>query len=386
MRTLNEIESRFAEIENELKREDITTEEVENLTEEVNQLEEERNELISKAELRQVVLSKVLEVKNQKEEKFEERKEEKKMEERKNILETAEYRSAFLKNLQGKKLTSAEERALTSAEESVGAVVPTITQNTIIEKVFEQAPLLSEIELLRVEGNVTFAVEADATDANVHEEGATINEDGDVLIPVTLTAYEITKYITISKTVSKMSVDAFEVWLTNMISKRIARKITKLIITGTGTNQPTGVEKANVWDETNSITVGAGATMTEKNVTDAVALLPGAYDANAKWLMSKKTLFADFRPLQDKSKNNVFVKDGDNYFVEGYPVMLDDSVGLHNAYLGDFKMYAGNLAEDVTVETGRKLSNNTIEFLGCAMFDGKPALGEAFVKITKASE
>ena len=137
MRTLNEIESRFAEIENELKREDITTEEVENLTEEVNQLEEERNELISKAELRQVVLSKVLEVKNQKEEKFEERKEEKKMEERKNILETAEYRSAFLKNLQGKKLTSAEERALTSAEESVGAVVPTITQNTIIEKVFE---------------------------------------------------------------------------------------------------------------------------------------------------------------------------------------------------------------------------------------------------------
>lgn len=383
MKTLKEIEARCAEIEQELEREDITTEEVDQLTEEVNQLEEERSEIITKAEKRQATLSKVLGIKNTKEEKYDERKEDKKMNEERNVLEQAEYRSAFLKNLQGKKLSNEEERALTSAENSVGVVVPTSTQNLIIEKVFQQAPLLSEIELLRVEGNVTFAVEADATDANVHVEGATINEDGDVLIPVTLTSYEINKYITISKTVSKMSIDAFEVWLVNMISKRIARKITKLIINGSGSNEPKGVEKANTWDETNSVTVEASESLKESHVLSAVALLPGAYDTNAKWLMSKKTLFADYRPLQDKSKNNVFVKDGDTYYVEGYKVMLDDSVALHDAYLGDFKMYAGNLSEDVTVETGRKLSNNTIEFLGSAMFDGKPALGEAFVKITK---
>ena len=32
-----------------------------------------------------------------------------------------------------------------------------------------------------------------------------------------------------------------------------------------------------------------------------IALLPGGYDANACFLMSKKTLFTDFMPLQDKS-------------------------------------------------------------------------------------
>ena len=383
MKTLKEIETRFEEIEKELEREDITTAEVENLTDEVATLEEERKEIISKAEKRQETLNKVLEMRT-KEDIYEERKENGNMKEERKILAEQEYRTAFLKNLQGKKLTEKEERALTTATASVGAVIPTQTQDLIIEKVFQQAPLLSEIELLRVEGNVTFAVEADATEANVHIEGATINEDGDVLIPVTLTSYEINKYITISKSVSKMSVDAFENWLVNMISKRIARKITKLIISGTGKNQPTGVEKANTWDETNSITVAKDASLKESDVTAAVALLPGAYDSNAKWLMSKKTLFADYRPLQDKSKNNVFVKDANTYYVEGYPVMLDDEVALHDAYLGDFKMYAGNLAEDITVETGRKLQNNTLEYLGSAMFDGKPALGEAFVKITKA--
>ena len=383
MKTLKEIQTRCEEIEKELEREDITTEEVENLTDEVCKLEEERKEIVTKAEKRQETLNKVLGMRT-KEDNFEERKENQKMKEERNILAEEEYRSAFLKNLQGRKLTEQEERALTTAGESVGAVIPTTTQDLIIERVFQQAPLLSEIELLRVEGNVTFAVEADATEANVHIEGATINEDGDVLIPVTLTSYEINKYITISKSVSKMSVDAFENWLVNMISKRIARKITKLIINGTGKNQPTGVEQANTWDASNSVTVSADANLKEADVTAAVALLPGAYDSNAKWLMSKKTLFADYRPLQDKSKNNVFVKDGNTYYVEGYPVMLDDEVALHDAYLGDFKMYAGNLAEDITVETGRKLQNNTLEYLGSAMFDGKPALGEAFVKITKA--
>lgn len=302
------------------------------------------------------------------------------------ILDTKEYRSAFLKQLQGKKLTANEERAMTTAKESVGAAIPTITQNIIMRKVEQYAPLLQEIELLRVEGNVTFAVEADATEANIHTEGATINEDGDVLIPVALGSYEITKYITISKSVAKMSIDAFEEWLTNMLARRIARKIVKLIISGTGVNQPTGVEKANEWDENNSIEVAKETNLTEKNVTDVVALLPGAYDANAKWLMSKKTLLTDFRPLQNKSKNDIFVKENGKYFIEGYEVMLDDSVTLHEAYLGDFKMYAGNLSEDVTVDTDKKLSSNSYEYLGCAMFDGKPAIGEAFVKIKKAAE
>ena len=383
--TYDEIQEELRSLSDKLSSNDnISEEELNQIEARVAELETEKKSVIAAAEKRNDTLEKIKKgvIGNP----LEENKEERKMEnEEKNILASAEYRTAFLKTLQKKKLDEAEERAMTSAANSVGAVIPTVTQDLVMEKLEQAAPLLGEIELLRVDGNVTFAVEADATDANIHVEGATITEDGDVLIPVSLTSYEITKYITISKTVAKMSVDAFEKWLTNMLARRIARKITKLIISGTGTNQPTGVEKANTWGATNSVTVAKTASLTEDNVTGLVSLLPGAYDANAKWLMSKKTLYADFRPLQNKSKNDIFVKENGKYYVDGYEVMLDDSVTLHEAYLGDFKMYAGNLSEEVTVDTDKKLSANSFEYLGCAMFDGKPAVGEAFVKLIKAT-
>ena len=386
--TLEDISKQLQEILDKISgSEDLTEEQIQELEDKAVELEEEKKSLIAKAEKRKQTLEKIKRgITGNTLEKIEEGKENKKMNEERNILASAEYRSAFLKQLQGKKLDEKEERAMTSAIESVGASIPTVTQDLVMEKLEQEAPLLQEIELMRVNGNVTFAVEADATEANVHEEGAEITDDGDVLIPVTLTAYEITKYITISKTVAKMSIDAFEKWLSNMLAKRIARKITKLIISGTGNDQPTGVEKANTWNDKNSITIGASASVTEKNVTDLTGLLPGAYDSNAKWLMSKKTLLQDFRPLQDKSKNNIFVKENGKYYVEGYEVLLDDSVTLHEAYLGDLKMYAGNLSEDVTIDTDKKLSTNSFEYLGCAMFDGKPAVGEAFVKMIKATE
>lgn len=381
----DEIQKELKQIEERLSSDDdISEEDMKSLEERVEQLEVEKKSLVSKAEKRRETLEKIK--RGAIGDKKEEYKEgEKEMSEERKILENAEYRTAFLKKLQGKKLTDAEERTMTSAANSVGTAIPTVTQNLIMEKLEQYAPLLNEIELLRVDGNVTFAVETDQTDGNIHTEGATITEDGEVLIPVSLTSYEITKYITISKTVAKMSIDAFEKWLTNMLARRIARKIIKLIISGTGTNQPTGVEKANTWGATNSVTVGKTANLTEANVTDLIALLPGAYDANAKWLMSKKTLYSDFRPLQDKSKNDIFVKENGKFYVDGYEVMLDDSVTFHEAYLGDFKMYAGNLSEDVTVDTDKKLSANSFEYLGCAMFDGKPAIGEAFVKLVKAT-
>ena len=362
-----------------------TDEEISELEEKAAKLEAEKRSLITKAEKRKETLEKIKRNSTGYDvETAEEGKEERNMNEE-NIRSSKEYRSAFLKRLQRKDLTEAEERALTTASSSVGAAIPTITQNLIIEKVFQVAPLLNEITLLRVDGNVTFAVESTVNDATLHTEGATITESGDVLIPVSLGQYEVNKYITISKSVSKMSIDAFETWITNMLGKMIAKAITNLIINGTGSSQPKGIDKAATWGEKNSVTVAKTGSLSEANVLTLVGLLNGGYDANAKWLMSKKTLINDFRPLQDKSKNDIFVKENGTYYIEGYPVLLDERVAEHDAFLGDLTMYVGNLGEEVTVDQDKKLSSNSFEFLGSAMFDGKPAVGDAFVKLTKAT-
>lgn len=383
--TLEEVKKKLEEILTKLEgNEDLSEEEITALEKEAEKLEEEKKSLIAKAEKRSLTLKKIKRGLGEEVE-INENKEKRKMNQEEDVRNSKEYRSAFLKKLQRKELTDEEERALTTGTSSVGAVIPTITQNLIIEKVFQNAPLLEEITLLRVDGNVTFAVESTVNDAAIHTEGATITESGDVLVPVSLGQYEVNKYITISKSVSKMSIDAFETWITKMLGKMIAKAITNLIINGTGSSQPKGVEKANTWGETNSVTVGKTASLTEANVLTLVGLLNGAYDENAKWLMSKKTLLTDFRPLQDKSKNDLVVKENGKYFIEGYEVMLDEKVALHDAYLGDFTMYVGNLGEDITVDQDKKLSANSFEFLGSAMFDGKPAIGEAFVKLTKST-
>lgn len=302
-----------------------------------------------------------------------------------NFDQDKEYRSAWLKHVRGLDLTENEQRALTTVTSSAGAVIPTVTQNKIIEKVNQYCPLLDKIDLLRVPGGVKVPAEGTTADAAVHTEGATITADGDTLSSVTLSAYEVTKLVTISKSVEKMAIDAFESWLVNKIARKIAEKIGKLIIFGTGTNEAQGIN-AITWGATNSVTVGKTASLSAANVQGAVALLNGGYDNGAEWLMSKSTFFTDFHPLMNNSKDNIVTEDNGVYRVMGYPVNFDDRMTAHEAILGNlYRGYLGNMPEDVTITSQFVTRENAYDFLGCAMFDGKVQATEAFVKIVKAT-
>ena len=232
---------------------------------------------------------------------------------------------------------------------------------------------------------VTFAVEDTVNAAAYHTENATIADSNDKLKSVTLSAYEITKKIPISKSVMLMSITAFETWLVDSLARSIADKISETILLGTGSTQGTGIDKAAAWDQsTNSVQVGNSSSLTTADVLNLIALLPGGYDARAEFVMSKKTLFTDFMPLQDASKNKLVTSEGRNYYIYGYPVQLDERVKLHEAYLGDLYTVIGNMPEDVTVTSAFDIDTNSYKFLGCAMFDCKPSMSDAIVKLEKA--
>jgi HK97 family phage major capsid protein len=387
MTRLETIETRLAEIEKELSSDAIeamTEENLDSLEKEVRSLQEERKTILDAAEKRRSLEKAIAEgrtgvditdkIMNGGK---------KEMEERVLDINSAEYRSAFLKKIRGLDLNEVEQRAFTSASDSAGAVIPTQTANEVIKKLKQLAPLLGEITLLHVAGNVTFAVEGTKADADIHSENASIAGTEDKLVPVTLGSYEICKLVQVSKTVATMSIDAFEAWLVDMIAEKIAEKIGAYLISGTGASQPTGVEKAQTWDASNSVTVASTAATTAANVQKLISLLPGSYDRNAKFLMSKKTLFAEFMPLQDNTKNKIVSVEGKEYFVYGYPVMLDENVALGEAYLGDFKKIVANLSEAINVVSGFDINTNSYKYLGSAMFDSKVAVGEAFVKLAK---
>lgn len=296
-----------------------------------------------------------------------------------------EYRAAWLRNIRGLELTDAETRALTTAASSVGATVPTITQNKIAEKVKQYCPLLDKIDLLRVPGGVIVPAEGTTTDAKTHAEGAAITADADTIVSVVLSGYEVTKLVTISKSVEKMSIDAFESWLVNKISRKIAEKIGYLIVYGSGSSEAQGINKIT-WGADNSVTVAKTASLTAANVQALVALLNGGYDSGAEWLMSKTTFFTDFHPLMNNSKDNIVTEQNGSYRVMGYPISFDDRITAHEAFLGNiYRGYVGNMPEDITVTSQFVTRENAYDFLGCAMFDGKVQATEAFVKLVKAT-
>ena len=381
---LKEIETRKAAI-HELLQGEVTLEQMTELETEVNELEEQRKTIESAWEKRQALINATQRGETTI---VEEIKEERKMEVE-NVLainQTPEYRSAWLKEIRKIEVNEVEKRALTTAEGSIGAVIPTMTANKIIDKIKQYAPLLSEIDLMQVPGGVTIAVEGVNNDADLHTEGATITAKADTLVKVTLGAYEVVKLVTISKSVSKMSIDAFESWLVDKIARKVARKISNLIVYGTGSSQPEGIDLAQTWGAGNSVTVALAGSLTADNVRSLIGLLPGGYDENAKFLMSKKSFYSDFIGLQDSAKHSLISNEGRQFFISGYPVMFDEAITLHEAYLGDFRAgYVGNMPEDANVVSQFVARENAFDFLGSAMFDGKVALDEAFVKLVKAA-
>lgn len=379
---IKEIEARLAAIKKEIEErgDAMKAEEIDALEKETEELTEERAGLIAAAEKRNGILDNIAKGAGIVSRTFEQKQDNADPDD---PFGTPEYRSAWLKNLRRLPLTDAEKRAYANASVTGAEVVPTQTANEIISKVKKLAPMLNEVTLLHVKGAVKFAVEGTNNDAAIHKENAAITAAADTLTTVTLTGYEIIKLVQISDTVMTMSIAAFENWIVDMLAEAIARKVEDFFINGTGSSQPKGIDKANTWGATNSVTVAKAGSLTAANVQTLIGLLNAGYDRNAKFVMSKKTLFTDFMPLQDTSKNHIVTVQGNSYFVYGYPVLLSDYVKEHEAFLGDFKKVCANLAEDINVKNAYDIDTNSYKYSGIAIFDCTPAIGEAFVKLVK---
>lgn len=307
------------------------------------------------------------------------------------IRASAEYRSAFYKSLQGKELTETEQRAYTSAAASSGSAIPEASQDLLFTKMVKKAPMLSEITLLRVAGNVTFSTEGARTAAVQHTENAAITAATDTLVKVSLTGYEYNKLIYISKAVATMSINAFEGWLLDMIADDIATAIEDAIINGSGSSAPKGVAYAATWSTTSNLVVVTGtATIAYTDILNAVAMLPARYDSNAKFLVSKKMAYQGLAAIVDTAKRPILINDvadGYSFKVLGYPVIVSDKVPEKTLFFGDYKKIVGNLAQDIVVERDASagFASNSIAYRGGAIFDCTVALGDAFVKLTTAT-
>ena len=251
---IKEIEARLAAIKQEIEQrgDAMTAAEIDALEQETTQLTEERAGLIAAAEKRNGILDNIAKGAGVVSRSFQQNNGDGDTAPD-DPFGTPEYRSAWLKNIRRLPLNDAEKRAFSNASGAGAEVIPTQTANEIISKVKTLAPMLNEVTLLHVKGAVKFAIEGTNNAAAIHTENASITAAADTLTTVSLSGYEIVKLVQISDTVMTMSITAFESWIVNMLAEAIARKVEDLLINGTGSSQPKGIE--------NAITLGATQTL-----------------------------------------------------------------------------------------------------------------------------
>ena len=302
------------------------------------------------------------------------------------VRDTEEYRHAFLKRLMGQPLTEMEQRAYITSDAGVaGAAIPTATSNMFFDKMIKIAPMLGEISLMRVAGNIRFMTENVRADAAQHTENAAATPASDTFAYIDLAGYEYIKVQRVSATVSTMSVQGFEGWLVNLLAEDIAEQIENAIINGNGSTAPKGVEYANTWaDGSNGIDFDTAVTYDD--LVNLIALLPARYDRNAKFLMGKAFFYQKIMTIKDANGNPIVAKDVTNAAamrILGYPVLISDKVAANTAYLGDYTKVVGNLAQDINVSASDQsgFTSNARDYRGVAIFDCDIALADAFVKL-----
>lgn len=379
---MEQIDARLLEIRSLAE----TSDDVVELKAEADTLIEERKQMDEKIEARKQLLEKVAadSGKNIIEKSPEQRKEKTNMEYN---VESMEYRNAFLKKIQGVQLTEEEQRAYDSS--SVGGSIPTITATTFFDKMVKVAPMLDEITLLRVAGNVKFTAQGTRNAASKHTENADVTPAEDTVVAVELGGYEYMKLISISATASAMSVDAFENWLGEMLAEDIAVAIEDAIINGDGDGDPKGVEYARTWTTgSTGIAFTKAGTPTFDNVMDLIGLIPARYDGNAKFLTTKTFLYSYLAKIKDDQKQPILVKDmanGIQYSIMGYPVIISDKVAAKTCYFGDFKKVVGNLPLGPAIASNPNFRSASIDYRGLATFDCDIALADAFVKLFESA-
>lgn len=284
-----------------------------------------------------------------------------------------EYRDAFMKTLLGRELNDVEKRefAFTNGAGNATAVVPTITSESIVDYMAKIAPMLNEIDLMRIAGAVRIATEGVRNAAALHVENAPVVPAADTMVWVTLGAFEFMKVQRISATVRAMAIPAFEAWLVKTLAEDIAVQLENEIVLGT--NVTAGLETSNpIWNATNSVQFVANVTYAD--ITGLIALLPARHDRLAKFVMNKAMYYNQIAQILDANGNPIAVPDFSNpaqMRIMGYPVLISDSVAANVAYLGNFKKIVGNLSQDVTIESSAQSGflNNSIDFRGVCAFD-----------------
>lgn len=320
------------------------------------------------------------------------------------VLGSKEYRSAFYKSLLGQKMTDFETKVfnegLKEAEKrasvfdtmtSAAAVLPTQTLNEVVSKARTMGGLISVCRAFNIPSKVSVPVGTPSSNASWHTEGAAVDTEKTSVTNVSFSGYEILKVMSLSVSAKKMSIDAFEAYIVDELTKCVMGTLEDALVNGTGSSQGTGVLTGITWTaNTNAFTYGKTTGMTFSDVVKAPAKLKRGYAAGAVWAMNTATLYSQFYGMVDTTGKPIFLQDPKVDGVGkilGFPVVVDDNIADDIILFGNFYYMGYNLPEGILIESSTQSSFRSalIDYRALAIADCKPIIAEAFIKFTRAT-
>lgn len=341
----SDIETRLAEIDDELKQEEITEEKVEELTKEVEDLKAQDEKLKEEAEEKRALMKEVSE--SPKVEIVETRKETKEMENIE-IRNTKQYMDAWTEVVLKGKGTH-EERALLTENADGGTIaVPKYVSDKVWTD-WEKSPLLSRIRKVYIKGNYEVGYEVSATGATIHHEGEQgVTEEQLVINYVQFLAEYAKKWIAVSKSVMSLRGQEFIDYIFDEIGHQLAIAIEGDIVDELMNSALT----AQVTHAIDGDAVLAGLTALSDEATNPVAI------------MSKST-YATLRSLRTTAGARL-----DDVF-EGLEVIFNKNV-TNGVIVADLDSIEANFpnGEDFEFEVDRVtlMTENKVRILGEIMY------------------
>lgn len=259
-----------------------------------------------------------------------------------------------------------------------GAVIPASIANKIIEKVKDICPIYNLAEHYNVKGTLSipyYDEETQKITVAYANEFTDLESSSGKFLSVTLQAYlagALTK-------VSKSLINNSQFDIVSFVIKRMAEAISvffeKELLVGNASGGATGL-----YGMTNVKTAAATNAITADELIDTQEMIPDAFQRDSVWIMNKATRTA-IRKLKDGQGNYLLEKDSTarwGYRLMGADVYVSDSMPTLAAnktviYYGDFSGLALKLSEEMEIEVLREryAAQHAVGVVAWIEFDAK---------------
>jgi HK97 family phage major capsid protein len=306
--------------------------------------------------------------------------------------DSMEYRNAFMNYVLRGESIPAELRAVTKTGD-VGSVIPQTVLNKIVEKIEAVGMILPLVTRTAIKGGVSVPTSAVKPVASWVAEGAGSTAQNKTTGSITFSYHKLRCAVAVSLEVDNMALAIFESTLINNVVEAMTKAIEQGIISGDGIGKPKGILAE---------TPAAGQALTVskleyKTLTDAEAALPLEYEANAVWVMTKKT-FMGFAAMTDAdgqpiARTNYGIAGKPERSLIGRPVVLCNyidsfssaDVGEAFAFLFNFNDYILNTNYQMGVKKYEDNDTDDQVTKAIMVVDGKVVDKNSLVVLNKAA-